>query len=279
MDERIAESLSAGEQHDAKADSSAMHPLDDALEERDEESNGDEDDEDDEDEGEDDDASSYTSASALEEEALYADQPACGLSPRLVVRRGVQTLLAADAASGKSQVPASSIQRVDTVASFERAMQRAGPLSLVAPVGGAGSGSGTLPASIARITSLSGLQELAEAEAAVEGEGGDDSTPGGSSSATTTTTTEVTSSRGEDTSTSVAAATYRMNAAFMPPPSAAATRKAEPLEVRRIDTMELLTADDLVEDAGGAATRQRSALRSGAVKRLAREPRGEDVER
>lgn len=237
---------SAGQHNDANA--VAPHPLDDALEERDEESNGDEDDEDGG-EDDDDDASSYTSASALEEEALYADQPACGLSPRLVVRRGVQTLLAADAASGKSQVPASSIQRVDTVASFERAMQ-----GLVAPVGGAGSGSGTLPASIARITSLSGLQELAEAEAAVEGEGGDDSTPGGSSSATTTTTTEVTSSRGGDTSTSVVAVTYRMNTAFMPPPSAAATRKAEPLEVRRIDTMELLTADDLVEDAGGAAT-------------------------
>ena len=129
---------SAGQHNDANA--VAPHPLDDALEERDEESNGDEDDED-EGEDDDDDASSYTSASALEEEALYADQPACGLSPRLVVRRGVQTLLAADAASGKSQVPASSIQRVDTVASFERAMQRAGPLSLVAPVGGAGSGS------------------------------------------------------------------------------------------------------------------------------------------
>ena len=96
-------------------------PLDDVGNAADDDED-DEDDEQDEQDDEDDDESSCPNASELEEEAQYEDQPACGLSPRLVVRRACETLTAND------PVPAAgdtSLRRVDTMADFERAVGNA----------------------------------------------------------------------------------------------------------------------------------------------------------
>jgi len=212
------------------------HPLDEALEPNDDDEQDDED-EDDEDAS---DSHSYTSASALEEEALYADQPACGLSPRLVLRRGVQALLAEDEAAGKSPVPAPALQRVDTVLGFERAMAT-GLVSPIEPVEGSSSGTNTIPV-LSRITTLSGLPELADAEAALEGAEGASVTVTESSSGSSIATIAGASSRSTAT-TAAAAALSKLPAAG----------KAEPTQVRRIDTMELLTAGDLVDDVEEAA--------------------------
>ena len=82
--------------------------------------------------------------SALEEEIKHADQPACGLSPRLVVRRGVQMLQEheqlerqrSDESDGAmpGTTPlggAPLLARVDTVLGFERAVRRADPDGLI----------------------------------------------------------------------------------------------------------------------------------------------------
>jgi len=199
----------------------APHPLDDALDEHE-----DDDDEDDDDDDDDDDASSYTSASALEEEALYADQPACGLSPRLVVRRGVQTLLEADADAGHSP---SSLHRVDTVLGFERAVGHPMPGSLVSPMAEPSSSSSStlamMPPALERITTLSGLPELADAEAALEAE----------SSST-----------------------------------------AKPTVVHRVDTMELLSDGDLIEDSMRSAAPEETTSGGGSSRPAKRAKVGEE---
>jgi len=206
----------------------APHPLDDALEDRGE----DEEDDEDEDEDDEDDASSYTSASALEEEALYEDQPACGLSPRLVVRRGVQQLLEADRAGSTSQLVAPALQRVDTVLGFENAVGNTLPEGLVSPL--AAGSSSALPPALGRITTLSGLPELVDAEAALEGFGNEGGSYGG---------TVTDGSNGSATTVGASSSSAAASAE-----QGRARSKAEPQQVRRIDTMEFLTADDLVDE-------------------------------
>lgn len=184
----------------------------------------------------DDDVSSETSASALEEEALYANQPACGLSPRLVVRRGVETLLAADA--GDSPDVAPGLKRVDTVVGFERSVGRVDPGTVVTPV--SASASDALPP-LSRITTLSGLPEVAAAEQAIA-------------------TAHAGFAGGSSASTSDQAA----------PVGVASTQGGTPadpeaLRMRRVDTMDLLTAGGLCDEPGGAAGESRPAKRSRAA--------------
>lgn len=108
-------------------------------------------------EGDEDESDAVTGASDLEEEEQYADQPACGLSPRLVVRRGCETLKALDAASaGPSSNDVPRLSRVDTVAGFESAV---GPVG-VEPIASLPRG-GAPP--ISRVETMSGLPEVREA--------------------------------------------------------------------------------------------------------------------
>jgi len=187
---------------------------------------GEDDDDDGDDEaGEDDggDASSFTGASDLEEEAQYHDQPACGLSPRLVVRRGCEALQALDPpADGADLAPtAPPLTRVDTVVGFERAVGRAGD-PLANPVA-----DNAAALRLTRSETMSGLPEVQEAFAAVAEE------------------VEKAGNGASATNGSAPDATFA----------------ADPLAVRRIDTMELLqdmapsaAADD---EAERAAKRQR----------------------
>ena len=95
----------AAQAEDALAASGAEENdrLDDELASEQDGEGGDDDDdsgEEEEEEEENDGEESVTGASELEEEAKYEGQPACGLSPRLVVRRGVQQLQALDGQDG-----------------------------------------------------------------------------------------------------------------------------------------------------------------------------------
>ena len=107
----------------------------------------------------------------LEEEAKYADQPACGLSPRLVVRRGCETLTAMDPpseAGPSTDGHPPTLKRVDTVSTFERAVGRIGTddASLTSPATAAAP-------PLTRVETMSGLPEVAEAFDAV----GEDARP------------------------------------------------------------------------------------------------------
>ena len=174
----------AAQAEDALAASGAEENdrLDDELASEQDGEGGDDDDdsgEEEEEEDENDGEESVTGASELEEEARYEkeDQPACGLSPRLVVRRGVQQLQALDGQDG----PAPPLQRIDTIASFERAVGRMDASEgLTSPD----------PAPISRINTMSGLPEVQEAFAAVGDEdkaiaGGAPATSTGASSSST----------------------------------------------------------------------------------------------
>jgi len=215
--------------HSAKADAAAavddvvepaqaageLDGLEEQADEFGDEDDGEEEDGEGEENGEEDDES-FTGASDLEEEARYEDQPACGLSPRLVVRRGCEALQALDpppadeqsaavAAAVASGAP--TILRVDTLAGFERAVGRVGAdtLGLTSP-----NPVNAAPA-LSRVQTLSALPEVREAFDAVPEDG--------------------------------------------------ASASAEPLAVRRVDTMELL--QDMApapteEEAEPSAKRQRA---------------------
>ena len=249
-----------------------------------EEDEGDDDAEEEEDD-DDEDASSYTSASALEEEARYAatNEPACGLSPRLVVRRGVQTLQALDeqeeearAASSVGISPftgAPLLARVDTVLGFERAVRRAGPasgpISPGVPSATFAASSSATPLAVPPpvMTSLSGLPEVADAFAAVDdkddadelllGHDGLGLKPPPPPLSTRSQTSASTASTSDLFVASPSVATPVAGE-----PTAAAQEelclskepKAELVSVRRVDTMELL--QDWEE--GHAAKRQRA---------------------
>jgi hypothetical protein len=128
-------------------------------EEEDEDSSEDDDNDEDDFEAE----SSCTGASEREEEAQYADQPACGLPPHLVVRRGCQTLQAQEAAGGSSDSPKIALppllHRVDTVLGFEHAVGRVDPTALASPAPTA--------ETHGLERSMSGLPEVEDAFAAV----------------------------------------------------------------------------------------------------------------
>ena len=112
----------------------------------------------DDDEGEDgeegdEEESSVTGASDAEEEARYANEPGCGLSPRLVIRRGCEQLTANDP-------PPPPISRNDTLAGFDALVRSdpvkadlakdCGPSVPEAPV-------------LSRVDTMSGLPEVRDA--------------------------------------------------------------------------------------------------------------------
>ena len=127
---------------------------------------GEDEDEDEVENNDDEEESDFTGASDLEEEAKYEDQPACGLSPRIVLRRGVETLRALDppAPASSSNDQPLKLKRVDTVAGFETAVDGADV--------GIGLTSSAPP--LSRVETMSGLPEVREAFAAV---GEDDARP------------------------------------------------------------------------------------------------------
>ena len=130
--------------------------VDDEEDEEDEEGEEGEEDQDD-DEGEE---SDFVGASDLEEGAKYADQPACGLSPRIVLRRGVETLRALDPpAEGSPSSGKPALTRMDTVASFESAVGTMEPDALASPAP-------AIPA-LGRVDTMSAHPAVAEAFAAV----------------------------------------------------------------------------------------------------------------
>ena len=97
--------------------------------------------------------SSVTGASDAEEEARYANEPGCGLSPRLVIRRGCEQLTANDP-------PPPPISRNDTLAGFDALVRSdpvkadlakdCGPSVPEAPV-------------LSRVDTMSGLPEVRDA--------------------------------------------------------------------------------------------------------------------
>ena len=112
-----------------------------------------EDDEGDDGEEGDEEESSVTGASDAEEEARYANEPGCGLSPRLVIRRGCEQLTANDP-------PPPPISRNDTLAGFDALVRSdpvkadlakdCGPSVPEAPV-------------LSRVDTMSGLPEVRDA--------------------------------------------------------------------------------------------------------------------
>ena len=135
------------------------------------------DDEGDDGEEGDEEESSVTGASDAEEEARYANEPGCGLSPRLVIRRGCEQLTANDP-------PPPSISRNDTLAGFDALVRSdpvkadlakdCGPSVPEAPV-------------LSRVDTMSGLPEVREAFNALDD---DDKDP----SSTTTSSLKATAS-------------------------------------------------------------------------------------
>jgi len=99
-----------------------------------------------------------------EEEAKYADQPGCGLSPRLVIKRGVEALQEDERRQREQQGEPSYpvLQRVDTVAGFEHAVDRCDLADVLVS-------SPRLP-KVERVASMSGLPAVADAFEAVEAE-------------------------------------------------------------------------------------------------------------
>ena len=227
---------------------------DDAFDEGEEGEGEGEDEDEDEDEEESNDASSYTGASELEEEAAYDDQPGCGLSPRLVVRRGVQLLQATDDLGGEplkspsAAMPPPGLHRVDTLLGFAHAVGKVDPAGLVATpsaTDGAGSSSSSLPCPpLGRMPTLSGLPEVADAFEAVcaaeGGSGSDGAAVGGSS-------------KGAVAESSSAAGLGKLPAPV--------TTTAQPSSVTRTDTMELLQELEFEEAGGEAGDRTRPAKR------------------
>ena len=135
------------------------------------------DDEGDDGEEGDEEESSVTGASDAEEEARYANEPGCGLSPRLVIRRGCEQLTANDP-------PPPPISRNDTLAGFDALVRSdpvkadlakdCGPSVPEAPV-------------LSRVDTMSGLPEVREAFNALDD---DDKDP----SSTTTSSLKATAS-------------------------------------------------------------------------------------
>jgi hypothetical protein len=169
-----------------------------------------EDDDEEEDDEEDDEEDSVTGASELEEEAQYEGQPACGLPPSLVVRRGCEKLTEDDPPKGTDPT---KLQRVDTFASFERAVQRSGTIE---PLLSPRETSRLEAPPLERIGSMP--PEVKEAFAAVSALEGSRKGGAGSSSGN--------------------GGASRTNGGMAPPPNPLSS--CEPLPVRRVDTMELL---------------------------------------
>ena len=219
----MAAAAAAEENEDAQASAAENEEGDESLQNS--ELEGEEDDGEEGEEGEEDDGDeSETGQSEQEEEDKYADQPACGLSPQLVVRRGVQHLQNLEAGrsvqvEGPDDQAAPPLQRIDTIASFERAVGRTLEASegLTSPNPG-------VP-SLSRITTMTGLPEVQEAfaavgeeEAAAGGGGGEHKTP----------------------SASAGASSSSSSALNVPVPSV----------VHRVDTMELLLDPNAADEAG-----------------------------
>ena len=102
-------------------------------------------------------ASSFTGASDAEEEARYANEPGCGLSPRIVLKRGCETLQAQD----ELKPTGPRLTRTDTVAGFESVVGRVGADGLVpAP---------SAPP-LSRVETMSGLPEVRQAFDALDDE-------------------------------------------------------------------------------------------------------------
>jgi len=112
--------------------------------------------------------SDIPNASDLEEEAQYDGQPACGLSPRLALRRGVETLQANfPPTDGEGNTP--KLARVDTIAGFQNVVGEDDPLAAA---------NKSPPPPLGRVDTMSGLPEVRDAFSAV-----DDDAPASSSSA------------------------------------------------------------------------------------------------
>ena len=173
---------------------------------------------DDEEDGED--SESNIGASELEEEAQYADQPACGLSPRLVVRRACETLTANDPpkAGLGSNV---DLKRVDTMVGFERAVGRVDPDELMSPA----VRQTHEPKPLTREETMSGLPEVRDAFDAIAAETAADAgtmqPPPGRHSGSSTGTQQAVG--------------------------------AQPMPMHRVDTMELLADPSASEDPAGSS--------------------------
>lgn len=197
--------------------------------------------EDEEDEGDvedrDDDEESVTGASELEEEAQYENQPACGLPPSLVVRRGCEVLTADDPiptldgpgpSSSSSTNGPTPLSRVDTFSSFAQAVGRAESFGPMPSPSTASSKFAAPP--LERMESMPPeVKEAFAAVSALEGSSG-----GGSSSGN-----------------------------GMAPPPNTPMPTCDPMPVRRTDTMELLadptSAEDSVEPQSRPAKRAKPA--------------------
>ena len=120
------------------------------------------------------DESSMTGASELEEEKEYAEKgesSACGLSPRLVVRRACTTLQAGFSLADNG-VPMPELRRVDTVSSFERAVgrSRATANQVLSPPILSHSVSGLLPEVASAFAAVSDKGEAAAEKGSAMGE-------------------------------------------------------------------------------------------------------------
>ena len=208
-------------------------------------------------EDEDDEASEVTSEEEAIEEAAYAAAglPAAGLSPRLVVRRGVEELsrAAAPPASEAAPLRPQALTRMDTMLDFQEAVGASPSGERAASSGGGGEpssrggGPTAAPLALERVPTMSSLREVRDAFTAVDGEEGGAEVSG--------------------------AANGAVPQSLPPPPAsgtgagaAAAASEAPLLPVRRVDTMDLLTvpgASDtpVRQDAPGGAGGERRSKR------------------
>ena len=138
--------------------------LEDGVQSSEEEEEEEEEDDDESSACQDDDEEESSVYDEDEEEAKYADQPGCGLSPRLVIKRGVEALQEDERRQREQQGEPSYpvLQRVDTVAGFEHAVDRCDLADVLVS-------SPRLP-KVERVASMSGLPAVADAFEAVEAE-------------------------------------------------------------------------------------------------------------